>query len=91
MSELTVNDPAEELRAWLTETVARYTGRVADRIDPHVALTEYGLTSVYALTICGDIEERLGVMVEPTIAWDYNTIDALVGYLTGLDVPDRSR
>ena len=40
-------------------------------------LAELGLDSVYALTLCGDIEDEYGLDVDPTIVWDYPTIREL--------------
>ena len=40
-------------------------------------LAEYGLDSVAALSLCGDIEEEFGLIVEPTVAWDHPTVQAL--------------
>jgi acyl carrier protein len=70
-----------ELRGWLTGRVAEYLQRPAEEIRTDLPLAGYGLDSMYALIICGDIEDHLGVVVEPTIAWDYPTIDAVTGYL----------
>lgn len=36
---------------------------------------------MYALILCGDIEDHLGLALEPTVAWDHPTIDALAGHL----------
>ena len=73
-----------DLRDWLTERVAYYLGEVPERIAPDVPLANYGLDSVYAFVICGDIEDRFGVTVESTLAWDHPTIDAMTEYLNGL-------
>lgn len=71
-----------DLRSWLRARVAHYAqlDDVAD-IDTTAALTTYGLDSVYALLLCGDIEDHLGLDVEPTVAWDHPTIDALARHL----------
>jgi acyl carrier protein len=71
----------QQLAQWLTERVAYYLGIPAEQIKPHVKLVEYGLESVYALALCGDVEDELGIEVEPTLAWDYPTIDSLVALL----------
>ncbi len=71
----------EALREWLTSKVADYAEREPDEIRPDVSLAEYGLDSMYALMLCGDIEDYLGLTVDPTVAWDYSTVDALTGYL----------
>ena len=70
-----------EIAGWLTERVAAFLERPETEIDPDVELVELGLDSVYALTLCGDIEEQFGLAVEPTLPWDYPTVNALAGYL----------
>ncbi len=73
---------ADELRPWLIERVAEYTERAPDTIATSAPLSDFGLESVYALALCGDIEDHLGIRLEPTLIWDYPTVDALVSYLT---------
>ncbi|WP_433331284.1 acyl carrier protein [Spirillospora sp. CA-294931] len=73
--------PDTDLRSWLREKVAHYAQRDAAEIDTSAALTTYGLDSVYALILCGDIEDRLGLVLEPTVAWDHPTIEALARHL----------
>jgi acyl carrier protein len=73
-----------DLHNWLTDRVADYLECAPERIRPDVSLASYGMDSMYALMLCGDIEDHLGVTVDPTVAWDYPTIDAIVDYLGGL-------
>jgi acyl carrier protein len=72
----------DELRTWLTQRVGEYLDGTVAHIRTDVALVEYGLDSMYALIMCGEIEDHLGLTVEPTLAWDYDTIDAVAGFLT---------
>lgn len=72
------------VRAWLVELVAGYLECPPSDIVPGESLSEYGLDSVYSLTVCTDIEEKLGLSLEPTIIWDYPSIDALTGVLVKL-------
>ncbi|WP_326700511.1 acyl carrier protein [Streptomyces sp. NBC_01754] len=72
---------AETLTLWLTERIALYLRRRPSEIDPAVPLAEYGLDSVAALSLCGDIEEDFDLVLEPTVAWDYPTVQALAGHL----------
>ena len=67
----------DTLRTWLLDRVAFYLELPATDIETDAKLVEYGLDSVYALTLCGDVEDEFELMVDPTIAWDYGTIDAL--------------
>ncbi|MGW7367619.1 acyl carrier protein [Streptomyces sp. NPDC054841] len=72
---------AHEIRTWLLERVAYYLERPAAEIDEGADLAELGLDSVYALTLCGDVEDRFGLAVEPTMAWDHPTVDAITAHL----------
>jgi acyl carrier protein len=66
---------------WLAERVAYYLQCDPEQVEPNEPFADYGFDSVYALTLCGDIEERLGLAIEATVMWDYASVDALAGYL----------
>ncbi len=70
------------LEPWLIGRVAMYLGRPCEEIDPTSPLADQGMDSVYALSLCGDIEDALNLTVEPTLAWDHPSIAAIVGHLT---------
>ncbi|MFJ8788288.1 acyl carrier protein [Streptomyces sp. NPDC102462] len=77
-------DPAtstQTIREWLVDRVAYYLELTPADIDAGADLAELGLDSVYALTLCGDVEDRFGLVVEPTMAWDHPTIDAITAHL----------
>jgi acyl carrier protein len=76
-----------ELTTWLVGRVAGYLRRDTAEISPLGRLDEYGLDSLYATVLCGDIEDRLGLVVEPTLLWDHPTVDALTDAL----LAERSR
>ena len=78
MQRSTSTPTEAELGSWLTERVATYLQRNPDEIDADVPLSDYGLDSVYALTLSGDIEDRLSIPVEPSILWDNPSIRALL-------------
>jgi acyl carrier protein len=71
----------ETIGTWLRERVAFYVEREPGEIDPDIRLVEIGLDSVFAMSLSGDIEDEFGVVVEPTVAWDHPTVNALAGYL----------
>ncbi|MDO0931745.1 acyl carrier protein [Streptomyces sp. NPDC051954] len=74
--------PTEQsLIDWLTTRVGAYLRRDPAEIDPTVPLAEYGLDSVAALSLCGDVEDHFGIPVDPTAAWDFPTVRALAGHL----------
>jgi acyl carrier protein len=75
---------ASELRLWLIDRVAHYVRREPRDIDPDLPLTAFGLDSVYAFALCGDIEDEFRLMVEPTLVWDVPTVNGLTEHLCGV-------
>ncbi|MGX1756534.1 acyl carrier protein [Streptomyces lydicus] len=72
---------AESIRTWLTERVAYFLDVKPHDIASDDLLVEIGLDSVYALTLCGDVEDEYGILVEATLAWDHPTIDAITAHI----------
>ena len=66
---------------WLIEKLAGFLRIPPSSVDIDRPLAEYGLDSVYALTLCGDMEDEFGIVVEPTMAWDYPSVSAMAGYV----------
>ena len=76
-------DVAARMQTWLTERVAYYVERDPGDIEADVPVASYGLDSVYAFALCGDIEDEFKLNVEPTLVWDFGTIAALAVRLAG--------
>ncbi len=72
----------EELRSWLAGRIGYYLERPADTIGRDTPLSEYGLDSVFAFALCGDLEDLLEIVLDPTLIWDYKTVDALTKHLS---------
>ncbi|GAA4085939.1 acyl carrier protein [Streptomyces shaanxiensis] len=72
---------ASDLELWLTERVAFHLHRACDEIDPDTPLADYGIDSVAAISICGEIEQHYRLAVAPTIAYDFPTVHAITGHL----------
>ncbi|MDG4820786.1 acyl carrier protein [Asanoa sp. WMMD1127] len=70
----------DEMLEWLTERVTFYLDR-DEPVDPDVPLAEFGVDSIYTASIVGEVEERYGLTVDPTAAWDHPTVAALTKYL----------
>jgi len=71
------------LTGWLAERVAEYTGRAPHQIDPATPLAELGIDSVSAVALCGEIEDRWSIEVDPTLVFDYPTIAEIAVFLAG--------
>lgn len=81
MPETSTTATTESISAWLTERIAYFLDINAAEVARDAKLVEIGLDSVYALTLCGDVEEEYDLIVEATLAWDHPTIDALTAYI----------
>lgn len=66
--------------SWLTERVAQLLDTNPQDIDVDCPLAELGLSSLQAVELAGDLENRLGRPVEPTIVYDYPTITDLARF-----------
>ena len=69
------------LGARIVELLARELNVPARDIALDMPLTWYGLDSIAALTIAGELEDELELELEPTLLWDLPTIASLVDYL----------
>lgn len=74
----------DEIEAWLIHRVGEYETGGDDPVTTDTPLGELGFSSVYALTLCGDIEDHYELEVDPTLLWDQNTIGDLAGTIESL-------
>ncbi|MFI0454592.1 acyl carrier protein [Actinomadura sp. 6N118] len=81
MTGSTLTTSADELRTWLIQRIAEYLEKDPAEIDAEATFEAQGLDSMAALTLCDDIEDQMGLVVEPTLAWDHPTIDELAAFL----------
>lgn len=73
-----------DIADWLRGRVATYGELAPDSFSDDTPLADLGFTSVYALTLCGDIEDTFGLIVEPAVVWHHPTIRELAVALEGL-------
>lgn len=72
---------AEALKTWLIGWLAAEQGMEPSAVDPSQAFLSYGLDSVQAMSLVGDLETKLSRRLPPTLAWDYPNINALTDHL----------
>lgn len=72
---------AEDIQTWLVTRIAAIVEIDPASIDPRQPFTYYGLGSVQAVSLTGELEEFLSRTLSPTLAWDYPTIELLANYL----------
>lgn len=58
-----------------------------EKLDPDEPLTKYGLDSIGALTIAGELEDLLGMDLPSTLLWDCRTMAELVTHIDKLISP----
>ncbi|MEM9186755.1 MAG: beta-ketoacyl synthase N-terminal-like domain-containing protein, partial [Planctomycetota bacterium] len=71
----------EELVAWLIDKIAQRRGIAPDTIDPAQPFASYGLDSLAAVRLSGELSDKLGRDVPPTLAYDYPTPRQAAAYL----------
>ncbi len=81
----------EGIQSWLIDRVAYYVGTERGQIGADVPLADLGLDSVYAFALCGEIDDALGIAVEPTLLWDVETLAELTEHLLGLAAEQPAR
>ncbi len=76
---------ANAVQTWLLNTLSQAFKVPSTSIDLHEPLSRYGLDSVTALGIAGELEDWLGVPCSPTLLYDHPSVAALVRFLTDSD------
>ncbi|MBM3851836.1 MAG: SDR family NAD(P)-dependent oxidoreductase [Verrucomicrobia bacterium] len=78
------SDNAVELavvETWLTLRVARRLKLPASAIDPKEPFSHYGLDSLAAVEVSGELEKSFGRRLPPTLLYDYPSIRLLAAHL----------
>jgi acyl carrier protein len=78
-------DPAsvDSLKSWLVDWLAEALAMDGRQIDQSQPFLSYGLDSVQAMSMVGDLEATFGGRLPPTLAWDYPSVDAMAEHLAG--------
>jgi acyl transferase domain-containing protein/acyl-CoA synthetase (AMP-forming)/AMP-acid ligase II/acyl carrier protein len=71
----------ESIRDWLITRLAHQLGMPATRIDPRKPFASFGLGSLQAVSLAGDLQDWLGRPTSPTLVYQFPTIDALAQHL----------
>ena len=76
-----VASPKEAISNWLVNQLAEQLSLEPENIKVSEPLTRYGLDSIDAVTLVGDLEDWLDLELPSTLFWDYPTIDESAQYL----------
>jgi acyl carrier protein len=72
---------ASEIQDWLVARLAELLEIEPDEVEINITFDRYGLDSSAAIGLTGDLADWLGMEIEPTLLYDYPTVEALVKYL----------
>lgn len=74
----------DSLRQWLVQLLCRELRLEPSAIRTDRPLTEYGLDSMAALMVAGELEDRYRIELPATLLWDHPSIDGLAACLQQL-------
>ena len=72
----------QDIRNALISHVADLKGAAPSEIDVTVPFDDFALESTDAIGMTGDLEDWLSFRIDPTVVYDYPTIEALSQYLS---------
>jgi acyl carrier protein len=79
----------EELQSFLSERIAKWLGSSPEEVELQVDFMDYSLDSIALASISGDLEERLGRRLPPSLLWEHSTIERLSIHLAQLLNEDK--
>ena len=77
----TAASPIVAIQSWLVAQLADVLSLDPTTVDIDQPLTRYGLDSIDAVTLVGDLEDWLDLELPSTLLWDYPTIAKAATYL----------
>ncbi len=75
---------AEDFADWLTLALSTALKLNADDLETSATFDQYGVDSVLAVELTGQLEARTGKKLPPTLMYDYPTIGTLSEHLRTL-------
>ena len=79
--QTTAASPVQAIQQWLVSQLADVLSIDPSTIEVPQPLTRYGLDSIDAVTLVGDLEDWLDLELPSTLLWDYPTIEKASTYL----------
>jgi acyl carrier protein len=83
--------PDRGLLEWLRGRVADYAMVAPEEVDPDQLLTDYGLDSVYAVSLCAELHDAFGIDVDPADTVRFPTVLRLASHLSTAGSAEHGR
>ena len=77
------------IESWMVEWLIARGGVAPEDVDLERPFAEYGLDSMTAVEMSGEIEDWSGVELTPIVAWNHPTVTRLSGYITDQLLSER--
>lgn len=74
---------SDAIQEWMIAKIREVQRLDTADIDVRAPLETYGLGSVQAVSLVGDLEEWLDRPLPSTLFWDYPSIEAIANHLAG--------
>ena len=72
----------EEIRGWLISRLAELMRVSPEEVDVQEPFANFGLNSIDAVSLSGDLEDYLNLPLPATLLWDFPTIETLSQHLS---------
>jgi len=87
----TVARSVQTLRPWLRQELAKSTDLGLLEIDFGQSIAALGLSSLHAVRITGELEKLLGLEIDPTFLYEFDSVEALCVQLLKMHAARQSR
>lgn len=78
---MVTNITQTDIANWLTQQLSEKLNVNKIEVSKDKPFADFGLDSIAAVNIAGELEDWLDVEIEVTLLWDYPTINALSEYI----------
>ena len=75
-----------EIEDWLVSQIAGELSLNENDMDIEKPFASYGLDSASTVALSGELEDLLNIKLNPTILYEYPTIEKLSKYLTDMQI-----
>ncbi len=73
-----------DVAAFLRDHISKRTRTPPEQITDSTVLVEAGLESIDAVLISGHVEDEYGIEVEPSLMFEFHTLDEVAGAVVAL-------